>query len=292
METSITRQVAKSPRLVGTALRVGRGVWGQVAGPAHPARPVSVALSRVQPLHPAAARLLPARWRPGGRAGVLACRGRAYSSPHPQEVTSSHSLQGGVGARILGSGRRMESLELRGGVSGGGGSGTAGGRGFQSPVGDEGLTASGFGWKDRRGRDAVGSGGLGRTELPTAGMAAASPSQTPGGPWRVRSHVGLGLGGPSHTWNHCEVPAGAAAALSRPDPGRGRGGLSQRGWRARAALPGAQDISLSGVHPVNPSQPPPLPPLHLLESRMAKTPSTHMLSPNNLTRGPTFPALR
>ena len=172
METSITRQVAKSPRLVGTALRVGRGVWGQVAGPAHPARPVSVALSRVQPLHPAAARLLPARWRPGGRAGVLACRGRAYSSPHPKEVTSSHSLQGGVGARILGSGRRMESLELRGGVSGGGGSGTAGGRGFQSPVGDEGLTASGFGWKDRRGR--VGGAG---TPWAAAGWGGRSCQQ-------------------------------------------------------------------------------------------------------------------
>ena len=32
------------------------------------------------------------------------------------------------------------------------GSGTAGGRGFQSPVGDEGLTATGFGWKGRTGR--------------------------------------------------------------------------------------------------------------------------------------------
>lgn len=68
METSITRQVAKSPWPVGTVLRVGQGMWGQVASPAHPARLVSVALSRVQPLHPAAARLLPARWRPGGRA--------------------------------------------------------------------------------------------------------------------------------------------------------------------------------------------------------------------------------
>lgn len=108
----------------------------------------------------------------GGRAGVLACRGRAYSSPHPQEVTSSHSLQGGVGARILGSGRRMESPELRGGASGGGGSGTAGGRGFQSPVGDEGLTASGFGWKDRRGR--VGGAG---TPWAAAGWGGRSCQQ-------------------------------------------------------------------------------------------------------------------
>lgn len=117
----------------------GRGPQGGRRGaqpggrPARPAQPVSVALSLVQPLHPAAARLLPERWRPGGQAGGLACWGRAYSSPHPQEVTSSHSLQGGVGARILGSRRRMESAELRGGVSGGWGSGTAGGWG-SSPV--------------------------------------------------------------------------------------------------------------------------------------------------------------
>lgn len=92
-------------------------------GPASTSSPaVSFALSLARPLHPAA-RLLAARWWPGGRAGGLACRGRAYSSPHPQEVTSSHSLQGGVGARILGSGRRMESTELRGGVAGGGGGG-------------------------------------------------------------------------------------------------------------------------------------------------------------------------
>lgn len=106
----------------------GRGGLGSGGQPARPVQPVSVALSLVQPLHPAAARLLPARWRPGGRAGGLACWGRAYSSPHPQEVTSSHSFQGGVGARILGSGRRMERAELHGGVSGGGGLGLQGAR--------------------------------------------------------------------------------------------------------------------------------------------------------------------
>lgn len=82
METSITQQVAKSPRPVGTALRVGQGMWGQVASPAHPARLVS---SRPLPGAAAssgrcqAASSRVAAWR-AGRASLL---GSCLLTPHP-----------------------------------------------------------------------------------------------------------------------------------------------------------------------------------------------------------------
>lgn len=107
--------------------------------------------------------------RGGGLAGGgLACRGRAYSSPHPQEVTSSHSLQGGVehGARILGSGRRMESPALRGGASGGGGLGPREAGASSCLSGTRGwprrqLRFEGTGGRGGRGWDAVGGGRAG-----------------------------------------------------------------------------------------------------------------------------------
>lgn len=100
---SLGKQVPEYPPAGGHSPQVGRGAMRPGGQRACPGWPVSAPLSPEQPLQPAAAKLLPASWRPGG----LACRGRAYSSP-PQEVMSSHSLQGGVRARILGSGEKDE----------------------------------------------------------------------------------------------------------------------------------------------------------------------------------------
>lgn len=86
---SLREEAGKSPPAGGHGPQGGPGAWGRRhAQWGRPHLP-GAAVSWSQP--------------PGGRAGGLACRGRAHSSPHPQEVTSSHSLQGGVGARILGS---------------------------------------------------------------------------------------------------------------------------------------------------------------------------------------------
>lgn len=165
-ETSITREASDQ---VSPCQLAGPSGWmrGRGAGwPAGMSRPGRLCLCL-----PGAATLASrCQAAPCKLAGGLAWRGRAYSSP-PQEVTSSHSLQGGVKARILGSGEEDQEhgRELRGGVAGRGwGSG--------APTGD--VSPS-------QGADGPGTGGAGtlwvRSQAgvgqPTAGVAAAASLQ-------------------------------------------------------------------------------------------------------------------
>lgn len=136
---------------------VGPGGRPSTSGPAGLRRPLPGAAASSGRCQAALSEV--AAWRAGG----LDCRGRAYSSPHPQEVTSSHSLQGGVGARSADSGKREKDGEPGAAWRGvrGRGSGAAGGRGFQLPVGDEGLTAppASVGRDGRAGWEALGRRG-------------------------------------------------------------------------------------------------------------------------------------
>lgn len=77
---SFGEKAAKSPLASGHSPQGGREGVGPGGQPACPPGP---------PPYPRCSHLASCGL---ARAGGLACRGRAYSSPHPQEVTSSHSL--------------------------------------------------------------------------------------------------------------------------------------------------------------------------------------------------------
>lgn len=148
------RKRASLPRLTATALGAGPGEGAAASSPAGPHVP------------PGAAASSSGCCRGCRRAGSRL--GSCLLLPHPQEVTSSHSLQGGAGARILGS--REKDGEHRAMRWGGWG---AGGRGSSGVAATRGRPAApALVRKDRSG--GAGTPGWlqsqGRTQRPTAGV--------------------------------------------------------------------------------------------------------------------------
>lgn len=187
---------------------VGPGGRPSTSGPAGLRRPLPGAAASSGRCQAALSEV--AAWRAGG----LACRGRAYSSPHPQEVTSSHSLQGGVehGARILGSGRRMESPALRGGASGGGGLGPREAGASSCLSGTRGwprrqLRFEGTGGRGGRGWDAVGGGRAGEDGAANSWDGSRQPLLDARWPPKGEEPRGAGpRGSLTHTYT-CETTA-------------------------------------------------------------------------------------